>query len=76
MLVLTRRVGEEVFIGDTIRLKIVSVHGQRIRLGISAPLSVAVARAELLAQDASGTSPRVREESPGRGLKRRVGPGH
>jgi carbon storage regulator len=50
MLVLTRRVGEEIVIADNIRIKVVAVSGQRIRLGITAPTSVHVARAELCAE--------------------------
>ena len=37
MLVLTRRVGEEVMIGDSIRVKIVAIRGHQVRLGLVAP---------------------------------------
>lgn len=47
MLVLTRKVGEEIIIGDNIRVKIVSIKGDRIRVGIEAPASVEVNRAEI-----------------------------
>ena len=47
MLVLTRRIGEEIVIGDNIRVKIVSVKGDRIRVGIDAPSDVSVDRAEI-----------------------------
>jgi carbon storage regulator len=47
MLVLTRRPGEEILIDGTIRLTVVSVKGDRIRLGIDAPLSVVVDRQEI-----------------------------
>jgi carbon storage regulator len=47
MLVLTRRPGEEIVIDGKIRITIVSVKGDRIRLGIDAPLSVAVDRKEV-----------------------------
>jgi carbon storage regulator len=46
MLVLTRRVGEEIVIADNIRVRVVAISGQRIRLGILAPPSVPVARPE------------------------------
>jgi carbon storage regulator len=49
MLVLTRRVGEEIVIAGNIRVTVVMVRGQTIRLGITAPSSVPVARVELLA---------------------------
>jgi carbon storage regulator len=48
MLVLTRRVGQEIVIDGGIRLKIVAVKGKMARLGITAPRSVHVARLELL----------------------------
>ena len=47
MLVLTRRPGEEIIIDDNIRVTIVSIKGDRIRLGITAPSSVSVDRAEV-----------------------------
>jgi len=47
MLVLTRKVGEEIVIGDNIRVKIVSIKGDRIRVGIEAPSHVQVNRAEI-----------------------------
>lgn len=47
MLVLTRRVGEEIIIGENIRVKIVSIKGDRIRVGIEAPNNVSVDRAEI-----------------------------
>jgi carbon storage regulator len=50
MLVLTRRIGEELMIADNIRLMVVAVNGNQVRLGISAPSSVPVARLELLAE--------------------------
>jgi carbon storage regulator len=42
MLVLTRRVGEEIVIGDVIRVRIVAVQNQCVKVGITAPLQVTV----------------------------------
>jgi carbon storage regulator len=50
MLVLTRRIGEEVLIGGNIRLRVLAVKRNQVRLGIAAPPSVPVARLELLAE--------------------------
>jgi carbon storage regulator len=50
MLVLTRRIGEEMLIADNICVTVVAVRGNQVRLGISAPASVPVARRELLAK--------------------------
>lgn len=48
MLVLSRRVGESVVIGDDVTITILEVRGDVVRVGIDAPRSVAVNRAELL----------------------------
>lgn len=49
MLVLSRRLGEKIVIGDDIVVTVVEVHRDSVRLGIDAPKSVAINRAELLA---------------------------
>ena len=54
MLVLTRGIGEEIVIAGDIRLTVVAVKGQHIRLGVTAPPSVPVARLELLARHLEG----------------------
>ncbi|WP_300682330.1 carbon storage regulator CsrA [Nocardioides sp.] len=50
MLVLSRRVGESVVVGDDITLTILEVRGDVVRVGIDAPRSVSVHRAELLTE--------------------------
>jgi carbon storage regulator len=47
MLVLTRKVGEQLVIDDNIIVTIVSIDGNKVRLGIQAPRSVQVDRAEV-----------------------------
>jgi carbon storage regulator len=47
MLVLTRRVGEEIIIDGNIHIMVVAVKGDKVRLGISAPPSVTVDRKEV-----------------------------
>ena len=47
MLVLSRKQGEVVVIGDDIRLTVVAIGGNRVRLGITAPPAVLIQRAEL-----------------------------
>lgn len=48
MLVLTRRVGERISIGDDIWINVIEIDRGKVRLGIDAPLDVAVMREELL----------------------------
>lgn len=47
MLVLTRKPGEEIIIADDIRVNVVEVDRGRVRLGITAPLTVPVDRSEV-----------------------------
>jgi carbon storage regulator len=50
MLVLSRRIGESVVVGDDVTITILEVRGDVVRVGIDAPRSVSVHRAELLAE--------------------------
>ncbi len=47
MLILTRRIGETLMIGDNISVTVLSTAGNQIRLGINAPKEVAVHREEI-----------------------------
>ena len=51
MLVLSRKVGERILIGDDISLTVVRVTGGGVRIGIDAPLSIQVVREELKLKD-------------------------
>ena len=66
MLILTRRVGEAVMIGDEVSITVLGVKGSQVRLGINAPRSVAVHREEIYKrikrEQAGGGGPQ--EESP------------
>lgn len=46
MLILTRKVGETVLIGENIRIMVVQVRGKQVRLGIEAPPDLLVLRTE------------------------------
>lgn len=50
MLVLTRRIGESLKIGDDITVTILGVHGNQVRLGVEAPRHVRVDREEVRAR--------------------------
>lgn len=47
MLILTRRVGETLMIGDSVTVTILGVKGNQVRVGITAPKEVAVHREEI-----------------------------
>ena len=47
MLILTRRVGETVMIGDEVAVTVLRVKGNQVRLGVNAPKSVSVQREEI-----------------------------
>ena len=62
MLVLSRKQSERIMLGDSIVLTVVQVQGDRVRLGIEAPMDVAVLREEL-------TAPRITTRQPARLLR-------
>lgn len=47
MLILTRRIGESVVIGDDIHITVLGVKGNQVRLGVNAPKDVSVHREEI-----------------------------
>ena len=47
MLILTRRVGESVMIGEEVTVTVLGVKGNQVRLGVNAPKSVTVHREEI-----------------------------
>ncbi|WP_017904068.1 carbon storage regulator CsrA [Pseudomonas asplenii] len=56
MLILTRKCGESINIGDNITITILGVSGQQVRVGINAPKDVAVHREEIYQRIQAGLS--------------------
>ena len=48
MLILTRRVGESLMIGDDVTITVLGVKGNQVRIGVNAPKEVGVHREEIL----------------------------
>jgi carbon storage regulator len=61
MLVLTRKVGQSIVIGDEIEVVVLEVRGEQVRVGIRAPKSVSVHRKEVYEQ-IQGETPATPEE--------------
>ncbi len=57
MLILTRRVGESLMIGDDINVTVLGIRGNQVRIGVNAPKEVAVHREEI--------PPRTQQEKSG-----------
>ncbi len=56
MLILTRRVGESLMIGDEVKVTILAVKGQQVRVGVQAPNTVPVHRKEIYERIKQGES--------------------
>jgi carbon storage regulator len=75
MLILTRRVGETITIGNEINVTVLGVSGAQVRVGVDAPKDVAVHREEIYARiqaEESGASRNHAETRPGPTVSVRV----
>jgi carbon storage regulator len=67
MLVLTRKSNQSIMIGDEIEVSVLSVMGEKVRIGIQAPQKVPVFRKEIyleIHREASGVTPLAGEAAP------------
>ena len=63
MLILTRRVGETLMIGDSVTVTVLGVKGNQVRIGITAPKDVAVHREEIFQRIGKDAASSARGES-------------
>jgi carbon storage regulator len=65
MLVLTRKPGQSIMIGDGVEVQVLSVAGEKVRLGITAPRDVSIFRNEVYDRIESENTARDRDEDSG-----------
>ena len=70
MLILQRKAGESLVIGEDITIRVVSVDGTRVRLAISAPDDVPILRTELVTANAANRDSSMEESAPAEVLER------
>ena len=64
ILILTRKSGETITIGEDIEVKVLSIKGGQVRIGIDAPREVGVNREEVVIDLASGTEAQEENSKP------------
>lgn len=75
MLILTRKPGESIVIGNNVTVTIVEVRGDQVRVGVEAPRSVQVHREEVFQELARGNVEAVAAAQRARGALRKRGAG-
>jgi carbon storage regulator len=62
MLILTRRIGETLIVGDDVKITVLAVRGNQVRIGIDAPKDVEVLREELVGRPHDGKKGQIQED--------------
>jgi carbon storage regulator len=65
MLVLTRKAGQSIMIGDGVEVQVLSVAGEKVRLGITAPRDVSIFRDEVYDRIESKSASRGEQDGDG-----------
>jgi carbon storage regulator len=67
MLILTRRVGETLMVGDDVTVTVLGVKGNQVRIGVNAPKDVAVHREEIYERIRKENEAGANKANPGNG---------
>ena len=62
MLILTRRVGESLMVGEEITVTVLGVKGNQVRIGVNAPREISVHREEIYNRIHEGEDPPAKKE--------------
>ena len=63
MLILTRRIGETIVIGDNVQITVLGIKGNQVRVGVNAPKDVSVHREEIYQRIQNEKAPGYEDEN-------------